>query len=171
MCMARNKGSKTFITFDKEHLMGTNFFLFTKDKSICEKLGLNYSLTDIPDFGYEIHIAKTSCGWLPLFQAHSGIRSLQDLKRIYASGKFKIFDEYWKCYDWYNFSKRVIEWNGGVAGVAPLVPFIQDSSSELYDANMPDHIPVSHFDYKDKSYAKYYFKDDEGYEFMELDFS
>lgn len=37
--------------------MGTNFYLFTKDKEICELKNLRTELTDIPEFGYTVHIA------------------------------------------------------------------------------------------------------------------
>ena len=44
--------------------MGTNFYLMTKSKEVCEKhFGNRFELTDYPDWGYQIHIAKTSCGW------------------------------------------------------------------------------------------------------------
>ena len=61
--------------------MGTNFYLFSKNKKLVQKYApYSYELTDEPDFGYEIHIAKTSCGWLPSFQAHkNGINSVKQI--------------------------------------------------------------------------------------------
>lgn len=146
--------------------MGTNFYFFTRNKEKCEILApRSYHLTDDPDFGYEIHIAKTSCGWLPLFQAHDGIRSVADMKKIYDEGDFSIVDEYGDYYDWPAFEDRVLKFNGGVNGAIPKEKIKVDKNSRFYDSNMPDHIPVSHFEYANGYYAKDYFKDPEGYEF------
>lgn len=146
--------------------MSTNFYFFTKRKDLCEKyFPFTYQLTDDPDFGYLIHIAKTSCGWLPLFQAHEGCKSVSDLKNIYESGNVKIIDEYSDEYDWSAFDERVLKFNGGIAGAIPQTKYKQDRNSPFYDSNMPDHTPVSHFEYGNGMYAYCYFKDPEGYEF------
>ena len=101
--------------------MGTNFYLFTKNKKIAQKYApYSYVLVDEPRFGYKIHIGKCSMGWLPLFEAHSdGIRSIKEYKAAYDTGKFKIYDEYNREYDWEQFDERVLQHNGGVAGVIP----------------------------------------------------
>lgn len=154
--------------------MGTNFYLITKDKEACLSVSpYKYYLTDVPYFAYEIHIAKTSAGWLPLFEKHTGISSVRDLKEIYATGKFDISDEYGKIYNWGEFDKRVLQHNGGIYGVINTTPVEIDrtSSSLFYDKNMPDHTPVSHFEYNFGEYAKEYFKDPDGYEFTDHEFS
>ena len=77
--------------------MGTNFYLFTNDRDKrmqwFGEISTTDCLTDSPDFGYKIHIAKTSGGWQPLFEAHCRIRSVRDIKSAVTAG-FKIFDEY-----------------------------------------------------------------------------
>ena len=67
----------------------------TKSKEVRDQyFGYDYRLTDEPDWGYEIHIAKTSGGWLPSFEAHDCFNSIKDLKKMYDTGKFIIYDEY-----------------------------------------------------------------------------
>lgn len=88
--------------------MGTNFYMFTNKKELKPMLGTKATLADEPEFGYEIHIAKTSCGWKPCFEAHDNIRSVADLKLLYDMGGVKIFDEYGTEYDWDEFVERVV---------------------------------------------------------------
>ena len=68
--------------------------MMTKNKTLAQKYApCSYQLTDTPYCGYEIHIAKTSCGWLPLFQGHQdGINSVREYKEAYETGEFEIFD-------------------------------------------------------------------------------
>ena len=143
--------------------MGTNFYLFTKAKRRAELC--NYALTDTPDFGYMIHIAKTSCGWLPLFETHKDIvRSVKDIKALYDSGDFTIYDEYDTEYTWNEFDERVLQFNGGVEGkITPKM--------EVDDDGTTISIPISHMKYKNGQYAYMYFKDNEGYEFAYGEFS
>lgn len=148
--------------------MGTNFYLFTKDKEICELKNLRTELTDIPEFGYTVHIAKTSGGWLPLFQGHQGLKSVKQLKEIYDTQKFKILDEYDKEFSWDTFKERVIDWNGGYDGAIPKEPYFPDDN--LGWQGLPNHLPISHLEVISQ-YKTSYFKDDEGYEFTMMDFS
>ena len=153
--------------------MGTNFYLMTKSKEKRDQyFGWDCELTDTPDWGYQIHIAKTSCGWLPLFEAHDGIGSVKQLKAVYHSGEFVISDEYGTVYNWSEFDKRVLQFNGGVKGVAPRENVKQPNSCSLwYDPDMPDTMPVSHLEYGHGKYASEYFTDPEGYEFARHSFS
>ena len=124
--------------------MGTNFYMMTRDKTIRDKWikDDNYHLTDCPDWGYEIHVAKTSAGWKPLFESHHNIHSVAQYKQMYDNG-FAIHDEYGRTYTWDEFKERVIDWN----------------------KDDPD--ARSHLDY---SQNDYYF-DHEGYEFTDREFS
>ena len=88
--------------------MGTNFYMFTQNKKNKKCFGDKLRIVDEPDFGYEIHIAKTSAGWQPAFEAHENIRSVMDLKEIFARGDVRIFDEYGQEYDWPAFEERVV---------------------------------------------------------------
>lgn len=137
--------------------MGTNYYLMTKDKQQAQKYApYSYELTDEPYFGYEIHIAKCSCGWLPLFQAHKeGITSVKEYKEAYDDG-CEICDEYGRQYNWEEFTEQVLQHNGGIRGAIPLTFYEQDKSSLYRDLDMPDHIPVSHFEYGNGKYAEDY---------------
>ena len=151
--------------------MGTNFYLSTKNKDVRDKyFGYDYELTDTPEWGYQIHIAKTSGGWLPLFQKHECIQSVKDIKKLYDAGEFILYDEYGEIYNWPEFEDRVLRFNGGIKGGIPVEIIKQDKSSPFYDKDMPDHIPVSHFEYGNGKHAHMYSKDEDGYEFMEGDF-
>lgn len=89
--------------------MGTNFYLFTEKKELKQYFGQKVTIVDDPEFGYEIHIAKTSAGWRPSFEAHDNIRSVADIKLLYDMGGVKIYDEYGTEYNWNEFVDRVVE--------------------------------------------------------------
>lgn len=126
-------------------LMSTNYYLFTRKKNICENNKLNFELTDVPSFGYKIHIAKISCGWFPFFQSHPGLRSFDDLERIYATGYFKLYDENCVLITWTDFYKK---------------------TSSRYSSNKN----LSHIETNNSYFSRYCSKDKYGYEFTELDF-
>lgn len=153
--------------------MSTNFYLATTDKEARDEyFGYDYELMDNPIWAWKIHIAKTSMGWLPLFQSHECFKSIRQLKELYDTGKFKIFNEYGDEYNWPQFDERVLKFNGGVRGAIPRKKIKVDPTSPFHDPRMPDHTPVSHFDYKyDYGYANDYFADQEGYEFTTHEFS
>ena len=144
----------------------------TSNKKVAEKyFGWDYELTDEPTWAYQIHIAKTSCGWLPLFEAHDGIKSIIRLKEIYDTGHFFISDEYGDVYNWEEFDERVLKFNGGVKGAIPRTEYKHDPNDRFYDPHMPKYLPVSHFEYDMGSYANDYFMDAQGYEFTTHKFS
>lgn len=140
--------------------MGTNFYFHTKNKAIAEKYaGWEYELTDTPDWAYEIHIAKTSYGWLPLFQYRETMPSVKAMKEVYDTGEFKIYDEYNKEYTWDEFDERVLKFNGGV-------------ESAIEDEKLEDEkLPISHFKFSNGMYSHLYVKDKDGFEFSKGDFS
>lgn len=160
--------------------MGTNFYMITKNKTMASIYApYSYELTDTPYFGYEIHVAKTSCGWLPLFQGHkNGINSVSEYKAAYETGEFDIVDEYGTSYNWDEFEDRVLKFNGGVRGTQKPEKIERDKSSMFYDKNLPEYSPISHIGGTKQSY-KYdfeefyndYFEDSEGFEFDRRDFS
>lgn len=59
----------------------------------------------------EIHIAKTSAGWKPVFQSSENFRSVDELKSYYLLNfnTFEIVDEYNRVYNWEDFSDRVLK--------------------------------------------------------------
>ena len=160
--------------------MGTNFYMITKNKTMASIYApYSYELTDTPYFGYEIHVAKTSCGWLPLFQGHmDGINSVAEYKAAYETGEFDIVDEYGTSYNWNEFEDRVLKFNGGIRGAQDPEKIERDKSSMFYDNNLPEYSPISHIGGTKQSY-KYdfeefyndYFKDSEGFEFDKRSFS
>lgn len=153
--------------------MSTNFYMITKNKEQAQHYApYSYELTDEPYFGYEIHIAKTSAGWLPLFQAHKdGISSVAEYKVAYDTGEFRIYDEYGYEYNWDAFDDRVLKHNGGILGVQKPEKIEQNKRSRWYDKNMPDYYPISHIQGNPQSYkfinqfVNNYFVDSQGYEF------
>jgi len=147
----------------KEFYMGTNFYLFTTDGETKKLFGDSYELTENPKLGYQLHIAKTSQGWLPLFQMSQNIRSVKDIENVYKSDlNINIIDEYNEVWGWTEFCARVLKWNGGIKGII---------KQELING---EYIPISHLDYN-SGYSGYsinhYYKDSEGYEFSYTDFS
>ena len=160
--------------------MGSNFYLMTQNKAMAQQYApYSYELTDEPEFGYEIHIAKTSAGWLPLFQGHKdGINSVIEYKAAYDTGEFKIYDEYGVEYNWEAIDKRVQKFNGSIRDVQKTEKINQDKTSPFYDSSCPDYHPISHIRGNSQSY-KYssmdsdddYFTDPEGYEFSKREFS
>lgn len=144
--------------------IGTNFYLLTQKREIADNyFGYNRELTDTPVWGYEIHIAKTSSGWLPLFQAHDCFKSVKQLKALYDTGDFLIYDEYSKTYTWEEFDQRVLQFNGGTVKNRP-----PNSSKTVVDGREVT-IPISHPEYS--HLTNYYFADEDGYEFCYGEFS
>jgi hypothetical protein len=152
--------------------MGTNFYIGTADKEARDQyFGLNYELTDTPTWLYEQHIAKTSMGWLPSFEESRSIHSVADIKKLYDTGKFVIYDECGTYYNWEEFDERVLKFNGGVLGAVPREKIKKDTNSPYWDRDLPDCRPISHFEYARGRYANEYFRDSEGYEFSRHEFS
>lgn len=84
--------------------MGTNYYLLTKDLKYRNKLGDKCEITDTPYFAYSLHLMKNSCGWLNLFEYHKGvIESVADIKKLYDTGDFEIYNEYGELFKWGEF--------------------------------------------------------------------
>lgn len=151
--------------------MGTNFYFSSQNKELMKPLEYSYTCTDRPRWGYEIHVAKTSCGWLPLFQSYPGvIDSMDDYRRFLTHPDVIIYDEYGTEYTYEQFVERVLKFNGGVKGVAPPEPANNDPDSLFYDPDCPEEIPISHFEYGHGKYAPEYTTDKYGYEFTSREF-
>lgn len=89
-----------------------------------------------------IHIAKTSEGWVPVFEFHRGIiESVKDIKRFCEASGLSIFNEYGFKYNWEEFQTRVVE-------------HCPDGKSHLFES-------AGHVTYK---------KSDDGYEFIDGEF-
>ena len=114
--------------------MGTNFYLRRKEPRIVYD---------------EYHIAKTSGGWRPSFEAYTPwdydydrrpqVHSVEDIKDLANNGDFTIVDEYGDEYTWDEFVERVLK-----------------------------HCPEGQSHYPGKSYRVY--KDKDGYEFNDFEY-
>jgi hypothetical protein len=81
--------------------MGTNYYLKSKTPRVIE----------VHD---EVHIAKKSCGWRPLFQASDrtehtpAVNSVADIKQLCESGEWEIENEYEEKISWQEFENLVL---------------------------------------------------------------
>ena len=151
--------------------MVTDFYLITKNKVARDKyFRYEYNTTDEPAWGYAIHIARTSDGWLPLFNGWDCFKSIRELKSVYDTGLFTIYDEYGTSYNWEEFDKRVLQFNGGVKGAIAQEKVEQDKNYPYYNSNIMINRPISHFDYASGRYAYRYYTDEDGYEFARSEF-
>ena len=167
--------------------MGTNYYLHTKDKRlVAEHFPAEYTLTDVPDFGYEVHLCKMSAGWKILFQAHNfAYTSVKEMTKFFRKNKDKItiYDEYDNKQDLEEFidlytnrdklgaensQKLSVNAQGGMRGVS-------DDTTEPYITT-----PIDHIEYRDfmaqqsdtNLFTRYeeYWNDDEGYNFCNIEF-
>jgi hypothetical protein len=131
--------------------MGTNFYLRKK------KPRLVYD---------EIHIAKTSWGWKPLFEQHIGeIESVRQLKNAYDSGEYIIVDEEGDEYNWEEFDERVLQW-------------AECQRQVIKERGQDDFEPIDHVEYDNRNQDKYgflydrsmHYHDEEGYDFFSGEF-
>lgn len=105
--------------------MGTNYFLITKNHNIAHKyfaeevdygsgyfeyLNKEYELKDVPDFHYEIHLNKCSCGWRPLFQKHKCFKTFDELEKFFNKyqSDLLIKDEYNESFDWQEYKDTIM---------------------------------------------------------------
>ena len=92
--------------------MGTNYYMITKNKDLVRQYFDNeYELTDVPDFHYEIHLNKLSCGWKPLFQNHKAFRTFKELEKFCFEHKddLSFKDEYGRSYSFEEYKKDMVE--------------------------------------------------------------
>lgn len=134
--------------------MGTNFYFRIKTN-------INLNSIDIPiggkikenilerlkwaiDEATEIHIGKRSCGWLPIFEQNEYYSSMKELKEFYLHNKenLLIVDEYNREYTLEQLDAEIFLWN-------------KDNPEAR-----------SHIEYG----SRYYYIDDEGYEFSKNNF-
>lgn len=146
--------------------MGTTFYMLTENKETAEKYmhGV-YTLTDAPWWGYTIEIAKTSVGWKPLFHAYPNIKSVVDLKALYATGAYTIYDEYYTVYTWEQFAVRVLQYNkDNVEALCHILPKKFSTQDKIKGVPAVD-IYGNSFPYKN------FYADDMGFEFYSMESS
>lgn len=137
--------------------MGTNYYLLTKDLKYKNKLGTKVEITDTPFFAYSLHLMKNSCGWLNLFECHQGvIESVADIKRLYDTGDFEIYDEY----------NRKIEWDEFEEIYVSKYTRYKNGETDKFESHL-----AAQKDNKFCIITVRYFTDSEGYEFTDREFS
>lgn len=130
--------------------MGTNYYLITKDEKYQNKLGSKCEIIDTPYYAYSLHLMKNSCSWLNLFEYHQGvIESVKDIKKLYDTGDFEIYDEYSRKIDWKEFEQIYIS---------------------KYKNGKSDKLK-SHITAQACKTLAMYFTDSDGYEFTSFKFS
>lgn len=170
--------------------MSTNYYMITKDKDFVKKYFPNeYELTDLPYFGYEVHIGKRSIGWKPLFQGH---------KKAYNSVSemidfFKRFDNECMLYDEYNrilsieqLNEELVKWGeyqttkymkyipGGRLwnGKGGWKKYFTEGTIDDYDIVKPyDHVEYGKFDIDELFISPNYYHDKDDYDFIDEEFS
>lgn len=142
--------------------MGTTFYMMTEDKEVIKRYFDDmYELTDTPHWGYSVRIAKISGGWKPLFRAYKNMRSVEQLKAIYATGEFVIYDEYGVTYDWNAFSAKVLHFaDDNPDAFGHLFPPKTDSNANVRGVPITD-VYGYNFPYKD------FYADSDGFEFVD----
>lgn len=92
--------------------MSTNYYMLSQDKNFVEKyFPKEYTLTDTPIFGYEIHIGKRSMGWKPLFQEHkNAYDSVEGLVDFITKHSVVLYDEYGSLLTEKELKENLIDW-------------------------------------------------------------
>ena len=101
--------------------MGTNYYLFTKNRDLVHKhfavehdwgvTDQEYEIVEYPQLGYQIHVCKLSWGWLPLFQRHKAFKTWAEFEEFYRShsNHLSLIDEYDHFMMFDDFKTRVFE--------------------------------------------------------------
>lgn len=171
-------------------MLGTNFYMMTKNKELAEKyFPREYELVDSPYFGYEIHIGKRSLGWKPLLQAHkNAYKSVKELTKFLEEHKeFEIFDEYESWFTLEGLQLELLDWEKHQeVQYMKYIPegvivdekygwkkFFIESTEDDYDIKMPfDHLEYGNkFSIRPPWHQPKCFHDEDGYDFIEGDFS
>jgi hypothetical protein len=162
--------------------------MMTKDKELVTKYFDNeYELTDLPYFGYEVHIMKLSYGWKPLFEWHgNAYKSVEDMLKFLEFYRIdiEIFDEYGKQYTIEGLKEEFTSHANREPKYMKHIPegipnhifggrdYLVESTEDDYDIKMPyDHVeyhkldPYSERRYIDESREPLYFHDKDGYDF------
>lgn len=140
--------------------MGTNFYFYTRSQAVAKLMGPRAEPTDRHNDAWELHIAKTSFGWKPIFEEHPLIHSVKDLQKFYADNQTRvtICDEYGQFYSWPEFEERVINFG---------TPKVFDRAAGYYTGNWRCEADndCEHMRHWEGEYA-----DPEGYRFSRNEF-
>lgn len=123
--------------------MSTNYYfkINTDDRKLSDDELLNKYLMDQLDT--EIHIGMRSGGWVPTFQETEYYKSVKEIREFYDKHKdsLTIINEYYDELSFEELEEELINWNRGYPEAK------------------------SHMQYP------HYYKDAEGYEFTDIEFS
>lgn len=172
--------------------MGTNFYMITTNKDLVETCFPDeYTLIDNPYFGYEIHIGKRSAGWKPLFEGHkNAYDSVEAMKEFIQdhTDDIRIFDEYNREFSLEELEDELITWesqqeirymkfvpNGVPDEILGGKRYFVESTEDDYDITIPyDHIEYEKLDsqrwHGSFPYRSHYWKDKDGYDFLNSEF-
>lgn len=110
--------------------MGTNYYMITKNKDIAHKyfaelcdfggkypeiLNKEYTLEELPEYRYVIHLNKLSWGWRPLFERHDkAFTTFQELEKFVDDHKDDLVfeDEYGEVYTFDEYKQHIIDHAG-----------------------------------------------------------
>lgn len=159
--------------------------MLSQDKRLVEKyFHGEYKLTDTPMFGYEIHIGKRSMGWKPLFQEHkNAYDSVEGLIDFVIEHNILLYDEYGTILTEKELEENLIDWGEKQSkNYYKFVSkgFMTKSFGYLRLVNENDEYDiVSPFDHKEyqelmnsvESCDIKYWKDKDGYDFTDREFS
>ena len=149
--------------------MSTNYYMLIKDKDFIDQYFPDeYELENLPFSGYEIHIGKRSCGWKPLFEAHSlAYHSVEEMLEFIKKhkSKIKLYDEYHHPLSIKDLKKELVDWE---KDQEPRIMNLKDEG--IYTS------PIDHLEYINNNKHKYayyvgnYFHDKDGFDFCEGSF-
>lgn len=156
--------------------MGTNYNLISTDKAwivkyFGEKYADEWSLVDVPCFGYAVHIGKRSDGWKPLFQTHHrAYRSVDGMLEFLhrEEGKYKIYDEYNRELNIEELVFELVDW--GKNQRIRRLSYVEGMLLEDPRGNIVtpvDHIEYSRLDTRQTSKKPHYWRDKDGYNFKD----
>lgn len=144
--------------------------MMTTDKELANKyFNGEYEIVDDPHLGYEIHIGKRSCGWRPLFEAHSdaydSVSGLLDFLRKYQD-KVEIYDEYNELHTIEQLKEELINWaKNQERRIIHYDDYIGDIEAPI------DHVEMDRRDNRNPWLKIHYWHDKDGYDFTDRPFS
>ena len=144
--------------------------MMTTDKELANKyFNGEYEIVDDPHLGYEIHIGKRSCGWRPLFEAHSdaydSVSGLLDFLRKYQD-KVEIYDEYNELHTIEQLKEELINWDKNQERrIIHYDDYIGDIEAPI------DHVEMDRRDNRNPWLKIHYWHDKDGYDFTDRPFS
>lgn len=177
--------------------MGTNFYIVTKNKELVDRYFPDEDEVSessyLPYAAFEIHIGKRSAGWKPLFESHkNAYKSISEMKEFIKKHQedIHIYNEYNEEFTLEELQQELIDWNKDTKptymkhmpeGVPDEIfggkKYLVEGTKDDYDITRP----YSHVEYEalnpgglnNKTIYDniHYWRDEDGYEFVNRPFS